>query len=104
SHEWTIKYAQLFNLTLIPFYPQDDRYLHYRGGRRKEVKWKEFSDFVTRYVGLSLGSRDGWFEIKGGNDLLPRAFAASLGDRILYNAPVTRIEHDARGVRVLFSR
>lgn len=104
SHEWTIKYTRLFNLTLIPFYPKDDRFLHYRSGKRKEVKWKEFSDFVARYVGVTLGSRDGWFEIKGGNDLLPKAFAASLGDKILYNAPVTKIEHDLRGVRVFFSR
>ena len=104
SHEWTIRYTRLFNLTLIPFYPKDDRFLHYRGGKRREVRWKEFSNFAARYVGMQLGPQDGWFEIKGGNDSLPNAFAARLADRILFDAPVTKIEHDARGVRVYFSR
>lgn len=104
EHEWTIKYARHFNLTLNPFYPDDDRFVHYLRGNCRQVKWKEFTKYVARYVGVQLGNRDGWFEIKGGNDLLPKAFADSLGDRILYKAPIAKIEHDARGVRVFFSR
>jgi monoamine oxidase len=38
--------------------------------------------------------------IAGGNDLLPRAMAAALGDRVRLGAPVTRVEHDTAGVRV----
>ena len=103
NHDWTMKYTRLFNLPLIPFYPRDDRFLHYRGGKRREVKWSQFSDFVARYAGVHLGSRDAWFEIRGGNDLLPKALAASIGDRIIYSAAITKIEHDALGVRVFFS-
>jgi len=44
------------------------------------------------------------FSIRGGSDTLPRAFAARLGDRIHYGAPVVKIEHDAAGVRVVCSR
>lgn len=44
------------------------------------------------------------FSIRGGSDSLPRAFAARLGDRILYGSPVVKIEFDARGVRVICSR
>ena len=44
------------------------------------------------------------FSIRGGSDALPRAFAARLGDRILYGSPVVKIEHDARGVRAICSR
>lgn len=40
------------------------------------------------------------FKIRGGNDLLPKAFAARLAEKIRYGSPVVRIEHDARGVRV----
>lgn len=36
------------------------------------------------------------FKIAGGNDLLPRAFAAALKERIRYGCPVMRIEQDAR--------
>lgn len=41
------------------------------------------------------------FFIRGGSDTFPRAFAAKLGDRIHYGLPVVKIEHDARGVRVI---
>jgi monoamine oxidase len=44
------------------------------------------------------------YAIRGGTDLLPRAFAARLADKIRYGAPVVRIEHDARQVRVTFLR
>jgi monoamine oxidase len=40
-------------------------------------------------------------KIVGGNDLLPKAFAARLADRIRYGAPVVRIEQDERGVRAI---
>jgi monoamine oxidase len=42
------------------------------------------------------------FSIKGGNDLLPKAFAARLTDKIRYGAPVVRIEHHAQSVRVVY--
>jgi monoamine oxidase len=44
------------------------------------------------------------FSIRGGSDTLPRAFAARLGDRILYGVPVVKIEHDSRGARVICSQ
>jgi monoamine oxidase len=42
------------------------------------------------------------YKIRGGTDLLPKAFAARLAEKIHYGAPVVRIEHDARSVRVVF--
>ncbi len=44
------------------------------------------------------------YKIRGGTDLLPKAFAARLAEKILYGAPMVRIEHDDRGVRVFFSQ
>jgi monoamine oxidase len=41
------------------------------------------------------------YRIRGGNDLLPKAFAERLKDRIRYGSPVVRIEHNAQGVRVV---
>ena len=35
-----------------------------------------------------------WYKIRGGNDQLPKAFAAKLADKILYGAPVIRLEQD----------
>jgi monoamine oxidase len=42
------------------------------------------------------------YTIRGGTDLLPKAFAAKLSDKIRYGAPVVRIEHDARQVRAVY--
>lgn len=46
--------------------------------------------------------RSGEFTIEGGNDRLPHGFAAmqELRDRIVFNAPVVRIEQTRRGMRV----
>ncbi|HEY0801738.1 MAG TPA: FAD-dependent oxidoreductase, partial [Steroidobacteraceae bacterium] len=41
-------------------------------------------------------------KIKGGNDLLPKAIAAQLSDKILYGARVVRLGEDASGVRATF--
>ena len=41
------------------------------------------------------------FTIRGGTDRLPKALASRLGERIQYGTPVTRIEQDANGVRVI---
>ena len=41
-------------------------------------------------------------KIVGGNDLLPRAFATQLADKIRYGAPVVRIEQDEAGVRAIY--
>lgn len=55
---------------------------------------------LLRDTALQTGKK--WYMIKGGNDLLPRAFAHRLADKIHHGTPVVKIEHDARGVRVVF--
>ena len=53
--------------------------------------------------------RETWYEsqettrykISGGNDLLPKAFAAKLRDKIRYGSPVVRIEQDSEKVRAI---
>lgn len=42
------------------------------------------------------------YSLQGGNDLLTRAFAERLADRIRYDAPVVRIEHDSHSVRAVY--
>src|SRR5439155_546277 len=41
------------------------------------------------------------YKITGGTDLLPRAFASKLQDKIQYGSPVVRIEQDPSKVRVI---
>ena len=59
--------------------------------------------FMLRNQALNRGL-ERYFKIRGGNDLLPRAFASRLAERVHYGSPVVRIEHDARGVRVVVRR
>lgn len=44
------------------------------------------------------------FQMVGGNDNLPRAFARKLGRRITYNAVVTEIRQGENGVRVVYTQ
>jgi monoamine oxidase len=45
-----------------------------------------------------------YYKIRGGTDLLPKAFASRLPDKIYYGAPVVRIEQNAQGVKVTFQQ
>jgi monoamine oxidase len=45
-----------------------------------------------------------WFKIRGGNDQLPKALAATLSDRIRYGAVVSRIQQSDSGVSITYLR
>ena len=105
DHDQTLRYVKLFNLQLMPFYPSELPFIHYHDGRREEVQWKPFKEALNHYLGLNLGqSSANWFKIVGGNDLLPKAFAAKLSEKILYGSPVRKVEQDERTVRVTFTQ
>lgn len=58
------------------------------------------SDLSLFYIDTAGGSR----VLTGGNDQLPRAFAATMSERIHYGVPVVKILHQAGSVRVVFKR
>lgn len=63
----------------------------------------EFGDaFQLLRDGALHRNQKGEFSIKGGNDRLPKAFAAKLSDKILYGCPVVKIEHYAQKACVTF--
>ncbi|MFQ5777075.1 MAG: flavin monoamine oxidase family protein [Terriglobia bacterium] len=68
--------------------------------------WGDGADTVSALMVLRVWADQQntktWYTISGGNDLLPKAFAARLAEKIHYGAPVVRIEHSAQGVRVVF--
>ncbi len=68
--------------------------------------WGDGPDTVSALAVLRddahLHNAKSWYTIKGGNDLLPKAFAERLKEKIRYGSPVVRIEHDAQGVQVVF--
>ena len=103
NHHLTLKYVKEFDLPLEPFYPSNLKAVRYDLGDRREVPIEGYTDAMTMHYGGELG--DGpqiWQKIKGGMDLLPKAFAAHLGNKIHYGCAVVRIEQDAKQATVKF--
>ena len=71
------------------------------GGLRDDREDAESALYNLRFSALNK-KRSTYFKIKGGNDLLPRAFAERLTDRIVYGAKAARIERDLKSVRITF--
>lgn len=102
-HDLTLKYVKEFALPLEPFYPSKLNALRFDRGEREEVPIDGFTDAMTQNYGGELGgSPEHWQKIKGGSDLLPKAFAERLAGKIRYGAAVVRIEQDATQARVVF--
>ena len=105
THDLTLKYVNQFALGLEPFYPARLNAIRFDRGSREEVSIDGFTDAMTRNYGGELGGGpERWQKIKGGSDMLPRAFAKSLESKIVYGAPVVRIEQDAKAARVVFKK
>lgn len=103
THELTLKYVKEFDLPLEPFYPSNNKIVRFDLGGRREVPIEGYTDAMTQNYNEELGGTpEIWHTIKGGMDLLPKAFAARLGDKIHYGAAVVRIDQDAKQATVKF--
>jgi monoamine oxidase len=100
DHDLTLKYIDEFGLPLIPFYPADGQFMRLRKGRVEKIGWKKFVGSISPII--TLGKQEYWKKIRGGNDLLPKAFAEKLGGKITFESPVVKIEQDRAGVKVHF--
>lgn len=102
SHDLVLKYVKLFGLPLEPMYPSQLSAVTAEGRGMKRVKIDDFTKELGKTFGSELGgAHSRWTKIKGGNDLLPRAFAERLANRIHYNSPVVRIEQDETSARAV---
>lgn len=104
NHHLTLKYVKTFNLPLEPFYPSTNlKAVRYDLGERREVPIAGYTDAMTQNYGGELGEGpEIWQKIKGGMDLLPKAFAAHLGNKIQYGVAVVRIEQNEKQATVKF--
>jgi monoamine oxidase len=102
EHDLTLKYVKTFELPLEPFYPSRLNAIRFDRGSRQEVPIDGFTDAMTQNYSEDLGGRpERWRKIKGGSDLLPQAFAKHLEGKIVYGAPVVKIEQSASVARVV---
>lgn len=105
NHELTLKYVKQFALPLEPFYPSRLNVVRFDRGSREEVSIEGYTQAMTENYGGELGDRpERWRKIKGGTDLLPKAFAQRLEGKIMYGAQVVKIEQDAKTARVVFAK
>jgi monoamine oxidase len=103
NHDLTHKSVKEFALPLEPFYPSRLNALRFDRGRREEVPIDGFTDAMTQNYSQDLGGDPArWTKIKGGTDVLPKAFAERLGNKIHYGSPVVKIEQDEKQARVVF--
>ncbi|HEY0727212.1 MAG TPA: FAD-dependent oxidoreductase, partial [Pyrinomonadaceae bacterium] len=103
NHELTLKYVKQFALPLEPFYPSRLNAVRFDRGSREEVSIEGYTQAMTENYGGELGDGpERWRKIKGGTDLLPKAFAQRLEGKIIYGAQVVKIEQDAKTARVVF--
>jgi len=98
DHDLTLKYVNEFSLPLLPFYPAENKFVRVRGDRVEQVDWGKFKDATSTV--MPLRNPEFWQKIKGGNDLLPHAFAAKLRDKIKYERPVVKIAQNAANVQL----
>ena len=115
AHDLTRGYVAEFGLKLVPFQPDEptqSRTSRKRilgpssqaGGSLGNAVWDDDSLVEALH---NVGPEEPiqrFDKIDGGNDRLPAAFAARLGNRIRYGAPVARIEQDEQGVRAIVQR
>lgn len=92
DHDLTLGYIEHFGIPTGPFYPREGQYLVVL---RDGTRIRENPD---AFLSDRLGGRESWVKIPAGTDLLPRAFADVLGDRIRYRSPVAEIARQDRGV------
>ncbi|HEU4769142.1 MAG TPA: FAD-dependent oxidoreductase, partial [Pyrinomonadaceae bacterium] len=103
THALTLKYVKEFEFPLEPFYPSTHKIVRFDLDGRREEPIAGYTEAMTNHYGEELGGTpEIWHTIKGGMDLLPKAIAARLGNRILYGAAVVKIEQDAKQASVKF--
>ena len=98
DHEMTIGYADHFELTLDPFYPESSYYVNLSGDERTLIS---ASDYLNNppWEGFPVNRKD-FVKIRGGTDKLPQAFVDTLTDQIHLATPVESIEQNADGIIV----
>jgi monoamine oxidase len=103
EHDVTLKYVKRFNLPLEPMYPTRLSTLRFDRGPRREVPIDGFTEALQQTFGADLGGRPTrWQKIKGGTDLLPKAFAQHLASKIQYGSPVVKLQQNAKSASVVF--
>jgi monoamine oxidase len=104
NHDLTLKYVKLFDVPLEPMYPAKLSALRI-DKTAGEIPMEGFTESLGQFFGSELGGKPArWSKIKGGSDLLPKAFAHHLAEKIHYGSPVVRLDQHAMSASAVFLR
>jgi len=72
------------------------------GGTNTSTLFELWEDAILHLRGVPLFPQV--FRLKGGNQMLPNAFAKRLGERVKLGCPITAISHGASGVTISYKQ
>lgn len=101
-----VGYDHLDKTPIADIYKKDgasQRALDSLGGSNTSALFEFWRSAILKLRGVPQ-SPPVLFRLKGGNQMLPNAFAKKLGDRVWLNCPIQTINHNADGVTVHFTR
>jgi monoamine oxidase len=97
-----IGYDDLDQIPMSDIYKKDGASgtaLKYLGGNHSSALFELWHAAILKIRGVPLAPPE-VFRLKGGNQMLPNAFAKRLGPRVWLNSPIVSIEHGDSGVTV----
>jgi monoamine oxidase len=88
--------------TLVARRGASKRARDYLGGQHQNALYAVWRFAVMRERGIPLSEGE-TFHLKGGNEEMPKAFAARLGARVRLNHPITALAQDASGMTITYA-
>lgn len=101
-----IGYDELDNVPISTIYKKEgasQAALGFLGGDNSSALFNLWKAAILNIRGVPLAPPE-VFRLKGGNQMLPNAFAKRLGSKVWLNCPITSIKHGATGVTVSFKQ
>lgn len=103
---FNVGYDHMDKMSIADVYKKDGasaRALEELGGKNTSALFEFWRSAILKLRGVDQFPIE-VFRLKGGNQMLPNAFAKKLAERVWLNCPIQSIEHNAEGVSVKYKR
>lgn len=101
-----VGYDDMDNIPISDIYKKDgasERALDYLGGKSTSALFEFWHTAILNLRGVPTSPPE-VFRLKGGNQMLPNAFAKRLGARVWLNSPIVSIKNGETGVTVTYKQ
>ncbi|MBK8501172.1 MAG: FAD-dependent oxidoreductase [Saprospiraceae bacterium] len=101
-----VGYDDLDQIPMSDIYKKDgasETALGYLGGNHSSALFDLWHAAILKIRGVPLAPPE-VFRLKGGNQMLPNAFAKRLGPRVWLNSPIISLEHSDKSVTVTYKQ